>query len=585
MIIYVDNLDTSRQSLTIPFAPSEDVSGQLCELRIENQYVSTSSDVEVYCNLTQPHSAEYKYSSTQTSLNECIYIKVFTNGGLINETLNPTPRYVYVPPGPQDLTFSIIRSNNGFDDLSQSNLKFAFLISLVPAPFLISNIPASLFIKSYSFPFQIIYDPPVHLAGKEVTLQLDASSTFTPWRQQKTTIKELTQIHTNDNRVIAIRATNNPRFNNPIKFYMPYGPFIMTIDQDEPLTSPSTPTSSNLWTANSWTWEFTASSNTQYAFRAFDATNTKLRLPRSNMTTNTQTIDNVSFTASSSPGDGDQFTLFDGDNLTEWYPVAGQYDATSGIYTGASYTTVSGVSIGGVWVQLQSGSPFLMQDYTHYVAYNQVVRWPVSWKLAGSDDGITWTLLSSRDNVTTSSYSLSGSGSTTQRFYPTTITGNNTYFKYYRFIVTKVGSGSGTTAITQLNLNGIFPETWESSSSYDATTGAYTGTTDTQGVLGEYIQMEPPWTGFNATGLTFESYNTVGSYKVFRSIDGPQPFIEVTFPDILPLSYGSGLNNDVRYRIVFTSSTPGNTSVKVSGALFTGTYNAMPRMMFTFKEV
>jgi len=580
MIIYVDNLTTALQSLTIPFDPSEDVSGQLCELRIENQYINTTSDLGFYCNLTQPYSAGYDYSYTQTSTNTCIYVRAFTNGGNINETLKPTPRYVYVPPGPQDLTLSVVRHYNGFDDYP--NLLFSFLISLVPAPL---SVPATLFIKSYSFPHQIIYDPPVHLAGKEVTLQLDAVSTFTPWRSQKITIKDLTQIHTNDNRVICTRAINQPRFNNPIKFYMPYGPFVMTVDEDDPTTSPYTPTSLNTWTVNNWGWEFTASSNTSYAFRAFDATNARTKIPRSNMTTNTQTIDNVSYTASSSPGDGDQFTLFDGDNLTEWYPVVGEYNNTTGIHTGTSTTTVSGVTTGGVWVQLQSGSPFLLQDYTHYVAYNQTARWPLSWRVAGSNDGNTWTLLSSRDDVTTTSYSTTGSGTSTQRYYTTTVTGNTTYYTYYRFIITKVGSNSGTTALTQLNLNGIFPDKWNSSSSYNATTGAYTGTTSTGGVLGEYIQMELPWTGFNASGLTFESYGTVGSYKVLRQIDNGQPWVEVTFPDILPLSFGSGLGNDVKYRIVFTSSTPGNSFVEVTGALFTGTYNAMPRMMFTFKEV
>lgn len=580
MIIYVDNLTTALQSLTIPFEPSEDVSGQLCELRIENQYINTTSDLGFYCNLTQPYSAEYDYSYTQTSTNTCIYVRAFTNGGNINETLNPTPRYVYVPPGPQDLTFSVVRHYNGFDDYP--NLLFSFLISLVPAP---TSVPATLFIKSYSFPHQIIYDPPVHLAGKEVTLQLDAVSTFTPWRSQKITIKDLTQIHTNDNRVICTRAINQPRFNNPIKFYMPYGPFVMTIDEDDPTTSPYTPTSSNIWTVNNWGWEFTASSNTSYAFRAFDATNGTTKIPRANMTTNTATADNVSYTASSSPGDGDQFTLFDGDNLTPWYPVAGEYDNTTGIHTGTSTTTVSGVTTGGVWVQLQSGSPFLLQNYIHYVEYNQDARWPRSWRIAGSTDGTTWTLLSSRDDVTTTSYSTTGSGTSTQRYYSTTVTGNTTYYTYYRFIITKVGSNSGTTTLTQLNLNGIFPDKWTSSSLYNATTGAYTGTTSTDGVLGEYIQMELPWTGFNASGLTFESYGTVGSYKLLRQIDSGQPWVEVTFPDILPLSFGSGLGNDVKYRIVFTSSTPGNTSVQVTGALFTGTYNAMPRMMFTFKEV
>lgn len=581
MIIYVDNLDTSRQTLTLPFYPSEDVSGQLCELRIENQYVSTSSDIELRCNLTQPYSAAYNYSSTQTSTNTCIYLKTGTNQGNINETLQPTPRYVYVPPGPQDLTFSIMRVNNGFDDLSQSSQKFAFLISLVPAP---ASIPASLFVKAYSFPHQIIYDPPVHLAGKEVSLQLDAASTFIPWRSQKITIKDLTQIHTNDNRVVCVRAVNQPLFNYPIKFYMPYGPFVMTIDEAAPTTLPYIPTTANTWNVNNWSWEFTASSNTQYAFRAFDSSNPTQRIPQVNMTANTVTSNFTSFTASSSPGDATQYRLFDGDNLTPWYPVTGQYNTTTGIYTGTETTTVSGVATAGVWVQLQSGSPFLLQNYTHYVEYNFSGRWPVSWRIAGSNDGTTWTLLSSRDNVTTTGYSTTGSGTSTQRFYTTTVTGNTTYYTYYRFIITKVGT-SGTTALTQLNLNGIFPEDWVSSASYNATTGAYTGTTSTDGVMGEYIQVEMPWTGFNASGVAFESYGTVGSYKVMRQIDAGQPWVEVKFPDVLPLSYGQNMNSDAKYRIVFTSATPPNTFVEVTGASFTGTYNAMPRMMFTFKEI
>ena len=116
-----------------------------------------------------------------------------------------------------------------------------------------------------------------------------------------------------------------------------------------------------------------------------------------------------------------------------WIPSA-TYSSTTGLYTGATSTTVSGSSILGEWLQLQIPNDKIMSSYSicKDVLYNCSV---LQWKLVGSNDGTTWSLIDSQDFTSTPTY---WSGKTLATFNVSTVS-----YAYYRLIpqaVTKGGS-------------------------------------------------------------------------------------------------------------------------------------------------
>lgn len=112
----------------------------------------------------------------------------------------------------------------------------------------------------------------------------------------------------------------------------------------------------------------------------------------------------------------------------------GKYTLATGIAnTNAALTTVSGTSYRGEWVQLRLLPSLRMKLGTYNIYpptkviyyFEQSVGTPVRWILAGSLDGITWTLLDNRNS--------------TDQTLPTTYTINSeTAYEYYRIIITKM---------------------------------------------------------------------------------------------------------------------------------------------------
>lgn len=104
--------------------------------------------------------------------------------------------------------------------------------------------------------------------------------------------------------------------------------------------------------------------------------------------------------------------------------------ASSGVYTGAVSTVVSGNSVTGEWLQLTLPSSAQFVSASPGAGNIDATNGILSLTLAGSVDGTTWTLLATFPN-------------------PTYSTGT---FLYYRFITTAMGSGAsrfkgGRTAI------------------------------------------------------------------------------------------------------------------------------------------
>lgn len=79
---------------------------------------------------------------------------------------------------------------------------------------------------------------------------------------------------------------------------------------------------------------------------------------------------------------------------------AGGYNA-SGVYAGTVTTTVSGTAYTGEWLQLQSPVPFVLSSYSFKARVDATyyTQFPGIFLVAGSNDGTTWSLIDTRNNV------------------------------------------------------------------------------------------------------------------------------------------------------------------------------------------
>lgn len=159
---------------------------------------------------------------------------------------------------------------------------------------------------------------------------------------------------------------------------------------------------------------------------------TPIVYPVSRLTSNTTTITNRSFgngvyTASASStfsGVEDAFSAFDEDASSQW-TVSLYTLYSNGNYVGSQSTTVSNVTIGGEWIQLQLPFPIRLRSYIFKTHDVDSYRMPRSWVIAGSTDGTTWTLLDSRSDQTL----------TVKNFYTSYVSGVSNTYRYFRMII------------------------------------------------------------------------------------------------------------------------------------------------------
>lgn len=88
-----------------------------------------------------------------------------------------------------------------------------------------------------------------------------------------------------------------------------------------------------------------------------------------------------------------------------------------------------------LWVQYQSTVPAIVTRYTITSANDVPERDPKSWKLAGSNDGVNWTVLDSQVNQNFASRLLT-------KTY--TVDSNTTLYTYYRLTITANNGHTGT---------------------------------------------------------------------------------------------------------------------------------------------
>jgi hypothetical protein len=277
---------------------------------------------------------------------------------------------------------------------------------------------------------------------------------------------------------------------------------------------------------------------------------------------------------------------------TQWTASGSYYTGTTSLSaqtaTGATtQITVSGSTVYGEWIQIQLPYSIILNSYTMNGANTGATsQTPYAWTIAGSSDGSTWFNLDSRSAITASGtgYALYG---------PYYTTNNNTYYKYYRFIVQAVNGGgyltmSGWTLYTNivyteyppvaLTTN---PTTTLSAQSYG--NGSYTTTASSiQGTFYPYLAFDKLATSTGNDGWmtgTILYSTTNGSYGQYTggttyptTISGTTRYgewIQIQLPSSFVLSSYS-ITNQVSPRIpcapytwYLAGSTDGSTWTQV----------------------
>ena len=137
--------------------------------------------------------------------------------------------------------------------------------------------------------------------------------------------------------------------------------------------------------------------------------------------TGTQSFMNGTYIANDSGNYGPvwtAFNLFNSSTETGFHSPSATYSATDGTYTGSKSQTISGTVVFGEWMTIQFPYRFVLTSYTTTVRFGyDAVRAPSTWKVGGSNDGTTWTLLDTRTNITTGVNTFSVSTTTQYSYY------------------------------------------------------------------------------------------------------------------------------------------------------------------------
>lgn len=128
----------------------------------------------------------------------------------------------------------------------------------------------------------------------------------------------------------------------------------------------------------------------------------------------------------SASGSDQPWRCFDKNNNGTWWTCATgpTYLPGTGQYYGYYSTTISGSAYAGEWVQIQLPVGIPITSYTIYNSSSWTGRAPKDFKLAGSNNGTTWTLIDTQTGITSWA-----SSTTSLTFTPSTQTTAYTYFR------------------------------------------------------------------------------------------------------------------------------------------------------------
>lgn len=231
---------------------------------------------------------------------------------------------------------------------------------------------------------------------------------------------------------------------------------------------------------------------------------------------------------------------FDKNTATQW-TSAQTYTGTTGLYSGAVSTLVSGVPYTGEWIQIQLPASSNLFNFSLSVTSGSLYQAPLSWRLAGSNDGSTWSTVYAVVDIP---FTAAGTFFYAPQ-YPSV-------YSYYRLIVNvrNQNSTDGYLSIPELGLGVNTP-----------TRNFYAQR------LGELLTIP-------ASGITFQNWNSLSN----------------ALPNVLTWYDQSGQGNHATQQsnvgvVNFTPSFPYNVQiVNPINTTFSGTatnYFALPPMNLT----
>jgi hypothetical protein len=217
--------------------------------------------------------------------------------------------------------------------------------------------------------------------------------------------------------------------------------------------------------------------------RGDQSTPTPRKFPGFPMTSNTTPLGYVASASSTYQGAGSVYAAwkaFDGaiENRTstdtpipdgpyyyDWISLASKYTGTQATYSGSENTAVSGVNVAGEWLQIEVPKAFKLTSTYGYPGNSaggtDINRSPKVGKIAGSNDGTTWTLVHSFSDLVTYDPASGEVPMSTQWAHGSAtsfgdISPDVGYYRYYRLITTQVNvNDGGYVQLNQWELYGI----------------------------------------------------------------------------------------------------------------------------------
>jgi hypothetical protein len=153
----------------------------------------------------------------------------------------------------------------------------------------------------------------------------------------------------------------------------------------------------------------------------------------------------------------------DAEYYYDWISNSNRYTGTHALYSGSENTAVSGVNVAGEWLQIEVPKAFkLTSTYGYPGDYSHIRRSPKVGKIAGSNDGTTWTLVHSFSDLLTHDPDSGEIPMSTQWSQGSAtsfgdISPDVGYYRYYRLITTQINGAAsgGYVALNQWELYGI----------------------------------------------------------------------------------------------------------------------------------
>ena len=228
-----------------------------------------------------------------------------------------------------------------------------------------------------------------------------------------------------------------------------------------------------------------------------------------------------------------------------FWEIGGYSDGNPGVYTGSYTTTVSGVSYGGEWLQIQLPNACVLTEFDLLGRQDQNLfldRSPRNFIVAGSNDGSTWTVVHNQSNAV---FSIA-----LQTF--TCNSGNTNSYSYFRIIVTAVGNAGDQTGLR--------------GSALDIARWTLTGKKTLQfntNSQAPYIQLDSSASQYLDFGSQTFNIATNGGFTAiaYCAFTGSAGYYERIFDFSSSSSYGFSINNNL---ILNRNGT--NTYIEVNAA-------------------